>query len=148
MQLARPAKKKSMRQNAFLFRARGDRRGNAPLTEIAECRTRHRWSRDSTAELPQHASTASRAANGRWTIQRRREECKNKRFQESSHDVWHRTTGIRGANQKKVREKNFDAQRFFSSAAKLRLVVDQPLQVSDSGNEFVAPGLFRFVRSC
>ena len=68
MQFARPpsSKKKSTRQKTFLFQACGDRSGNGPLTEIAECRTRHSWSRDSIASRRLPSATSNRARHRRF----------------------------------------------------------------------------------
>ena len=68
MQFARPpsSKKKSTRQKTFLFQACGDRSGNGPLTEIAECRTRLSWSRDSIASRRLPSASSNRARHRRF----------------------------------------------------------------------------------
>ena len=59
-------KKKSTRQKTFLFQACGDRSGNGPLTEIAECRTRLSWSRDSIASRRLPSASSNRARHRRF----------------------------------------------------------------------------------
>ena len=114
-------KKKSTRQKTFLFQACGDRSGNGPLTEIAECRTRHSWSRDSIASRRLPSATSNRARHRRFAprtaVGRFSGVAKSGKNKTVSRKFPRRvlaSTGIRGANQKRsFGKKNRCSKVFF-----------------------------------